>query len=383
MKVLIFEWGGGSYTYHDICDELADRGIKFKTVSYSFRDKNEDEFFINRFGKILNDECFDIIFSVNFFPLVSMCAKEKGIPYVAWCYDNPMDVPFIERTLGNDVNKVYMFDRSQVEGYRKKGFKNVYHQPLAVNAARLSRYKAQNRFKSQVTFVGTFYDSAIDIYRAGMDELCKEYVDTVCKAQRGVYGNYIIDEYMSQDVIDNINASYAASDNEAIRTLKVLPDRMRFVMAADVTRFERILILEMLARRYDVKVFSRTKPQEAPHIELMGTCNYYDEMPQVFKSADINMNITLKCIQTGIPQRALDIMGSGSFLLTNYQSEFDDYFTDGENIAIFRSLEEAIEKAEFYINHEGARDRIARAGIEAVAVKFSYKDAIEHILCAK
>ncbi len=380
MKILIFEWGGGSYTYRDIVNELCRRGVSYRTISYTFRNKNEDEFFVSRFGRILDEERFDAVFSVNYFPLVSECANARGVRYIAWCYDNPMDVPDIERTLGNEVNSVYMFDRLQVEGYQKKGFTNVKHLPLAVDVSRLSAIPFDPEYRSQISFVGTFYDSAIDIYRAGMNDLCREYVDTVCNAQRGVYGKYIIDEYMADEVISEINAAFAASDNPAVRSMSVSLERMKFVMAADVTRFERILLLEMLGRRYDVQVYSREQPEAATHIRLMGTCNYYDEMPKVFKGSDINMNITLKCIQSGIPQRALDIMGAGGFLLTNYQPELEEHFEDGKSLAVFNSFEEAVDKADYYMKHEAERERIADAGRMIVEKHYSYSQAMGVLL---
>ena len=38
----------------------------------------------------------------------------------------------------------------------------------------------------------------------------------------------------------------------------------------------------------------------------------------MFANSKVNLNITLRNIKTGIPLRALDIMGAGGFLLTNY-----------------------------------------------------------------
>ena len=52
-------------------------------------------------------------------------------------------------------------------------------------------------------------------------------------------------------------------------------------------------------------------------------------MPLVFQNSKINLNITLRSIKNGIPLRAIDIMGAGGFLLTNYQNDFGLHFTDG------------------------------------------------------
>lgn len=62
-----------------------------------------------------------------------------------------------------------------------------------------------------------------------------------------------------------------------------------------------------------------------PAAEYVGPIDWYSVMPLVFKNTCINLNITLKSIQSGIPLRGMDIMGSGGFLLTNYQNDFLDF----------------------------------------------------------
>ena len=91
------------------------------------------------------------------------------------------------------------------------------------------------------------------------------------------------------------------------------------------------------------------------------------------------MNITLKIIQSGIPLRALDIMGAGGFLLSNFQPELNEYFEDGVEFASFNSAEEAYEKATFYLKNDDIRENIASRGREKVARDFSYKKMMDII----
>lgn len=115
MKLLIFEWAAGTYTYNDIAETLDVMGISHRTVSYQFEDKNEDEFFVYRFGQVLEDDSYDAVFSVNYFPLVAKCCNERSIKYISWSYDNPLDVP--------DIEKPWVFRQitcSCLTGYRRK-----------------------------------------------------------------------------------------------------------------------------------------------------------------------------------------------------------------------------------------------------------------------
>ena len=57
-------------------------------------------------------------------------------------------------------------------------------------------------------------------------------------------------------------------------------------------------------------------------------------MPLIFRESKINLNITLRSITSGMPLRALDIMGAGGFLLSNYQQELAENYIDGEELVL-------------------------------------------------
>ena len=58
-----------------------------------------------------------------------------------------------------------------------------------------------------------------------------------------------------------------------------------------------------------------------------------EELPCVFRYSKLNLNPTLKSIQSGIPLRALDIMGAKGVLLSNFQPELVEYFEDGLHLS--------------------------------------------------
>ena len=88
-----------------------------------------------------------------------------------------------------------------------------------------------------------------------------------------------------------------------------------------------------------------------------------------------------RSIKTGIPLRVWDILGSGGFALTNYQSEFDGIFQAGDTLEIFEDKEELLEKATFYLEHDGIRNKIARQGLELVTKEHNYTVRINQMLC--
>lgn len=374
MNVLIFEWGAGTFTYNDIVDSFSRNGVKYRTVSYEFDDKNCDEFFEYRFSKVLDEDKYDAVFSVNYFPLVAKCCHKHGICYLSWSYDNPLDVPDIEKTLGYPENQVYVFDRIQAEKYQKAGFSNVFHLPLAVNtkrldAIKLTRNETEN-YSCDIAFVGKMYDSMFGAYKSMMDEQMQGYVDALVRSQQNVYGYYFVDELLTDDILARINKHF--KEIEPDTSFELSREALSYAIAAQITRNDRLVMLNLLSSHFDLKYYSWEKCDLLSRAHFMGSCDYFDMQPKVFMSSKVNLNITLKILQSGIPLRCMDILGAGGFLLSNYQPELAEYFVDGRDVIMYDSIEDAYDKASYYINHNDERLQIAKNGHDRAAELFSY-----------
>lgn len=379
MKILLFDFG--AYTLPDIEACFRKKNIEYRLVTYHFGNKNEDDFFIYRFQRFLEEESYDAVFSVNFFPLVAECCYKKAIKYISWSYDNPLNVVEIEKTLGYETNYVFLFDRVQVERYQRAGFHNVYHMPLAVNTNRLDQIRMtkeeQSRYRAQVGFVGKLYDSPLQEYMALMDDYLKGYLEAVCQSQFNLYGCYLVDDLLSDAVIEQINQGFLTRNPDT--KFRMTREALSYACAAQVTRRERVTLLALLSARHDVKIYSREDNEMLSKAHFMGSVGYLREMPKVFKASDINLNINLKISQSGMPLRVLDILGAGGFLLSSYQPEVAEYFDDGQEVVLYQSIEDAVEKAQFYLANDVIRKKIAENGYRKVKEHFSYENQIEKI----
>ena len=101
------------------------------------------------------------------------------------------------------------------------------------------------------------------------------------------------------------------------------------------------------------------------------------DMPVMFANSAINLNVTLRNIRTGIPLRALDIMGAGGFLLTNYCPELNEYMTEGKDFVSYIDAGDCCEKAVYYIEHEAERKKIAANGHDRILDMFTYEHQIK------
>lgn len=379
MRILFFDWG--AYTYMDVASAFSNLNIEYKTVFYHFEDKNNDEFFEFKFLKELGGNDFDAVFSVNFFPLVSKCCQKAGIKYISWSYDAPLNVPDIEKTLGNECNYTFLFDRAQVIHFNGLGFDNVYHLPLAVNTKRLDKIQPtaadMAKYGCDVSFVGKLYESDYPLLRAVFDDYQKGYAEALINAQKETYGMYLYDPAIDEAFIEGATQRYrkATGNPDAV----VSKEALEYAFSAEATRRERLLIIAMLSNHFKFNLYSREQNDLLKKAHFMGSCGYLEQMPTVFKASKVNLNNTLKCLKTGIPLRALDILGAGGLLLTNYQEEIFEHFTE-EEVVMYESAEDAFEKAAHFLKNEDKRKQIALNGYNKVKEYFTYESRISDML---
>lgn len=381
MKLLIFECATGTYTYRDVIEYFRKTGIEYKTISYAFKNGVSDDFFEYRFARLLKEDHYDAVFGIDYYPPVAKCCHDNGIRYISWSYDNPIDAVGIEESLAYPEVMLFVFDRIQAEGYNKKGFDNVIYLPLAVNCGRLEKIRLskgeEQLYTTDVAFVGKMYDSMIDSFLANMDDYCRGYVDSVVRAQSKVYGYYFIDDMLTDEFVDRVNNYFKVLAPDTDFYLR--RENLSYAMGAQATKIERLILLKLISAHYDMKYYSYDKCDLLTNARYMGTCNYYDQMPKVFKASKINLNITLKILQSGIPLRALDILGSGGFLLSSFQPEIAEYFENYNEVVMYDSIEDAYDKVKYYLEHEDERLRIAANGHQKVKELFSYERQFEKL----
>lgn len=380
MRILLYEWS--SYLQYDVKWICREQGIEFDTFSWHFADKNEDEKFEEWFQRSVDTKKYDALLSINYWPLLSKVAQKNSIRYLAWCYDNPLNVIRPEDTLGNPVNSVFFFDRVQAEQYRQAGFDTVHYLPLGVNSTRLQKVNLSSadrkKYAADISLVGSLYESRMQDLRAIMDERTRGYLDGIMAAQQNLYGCYLLDELVTDDIVSRINAYVAEQHPDT--GFKLIKEALTFAMASEITRKERLILLTLLGRRFDTRLYSFQASDILQEVKCLPPIDYVSEMPKVFACSKVNLNPTLKCIQSGIPLRALDVMGAGGFLLSNYQIELAEQFTDGQDMVLYESVEDAVAKAEFYLKHEDIRQQIAANGRRKVAEEYTLQARFREIL---
>lgn len=380
-KVLYLDWP--CFGKADILETFSLLGMEVISFFHDHYTERKDAAFDEAFDAAVNDA--DFAFSFNYYPLLSEGCKRHNIPYLSIIYDSPQ-VAVFSYTIINPCNFVFIFDSELAARLRKEGISTVYYLPLPVNPSRIHKIlqkKPANaaRYNADVSFVGTLYHEDHDFYGRldGISDYTRGYLEGIMDAQRKVYGYHFIEEVLTQNVIaDMQNASGYQLDRYGVQTLEYV--FANYFIDRKITQLERIELLNAVAERFSLKLF--TVDCNAPVIKAanMGTADYYTEMPYVFANSRINLNITLRSISSGIPLRCMDILNCGGFLLTNYQADFFRHLNADEHYVYFESRDDLLAKIEYYLSHERERIEIAQNGQRAVQANYSYKVIIPQIL---
>lgn len=377
MNILLYDMG--SYTCHDIIYYMKQMGHTVKPIYYHFEDRYADDLFLERFDALLHADAYDCVFSVNFFPLVARLAYEHQIPYLSWCYDSPMDER-LQDSFHYDTNRIFLFDGAEALEYQAKGYSHIYHLPLAVNTARLDALSYSQEqisvYSADISFVGRLYESPLPVLLQSASDYDRGYIEGILQAQLRIYGCNLIDELIPNELLNRLNAQYRALGQTSISLNR---RGLSYAIATQMTHIERIILLEELGTRYDTHFYSTDSYTFTAPVQCHGAIANATDTPGVYRHSRLNLCPTLRSIASGIPLRALDIMGCGGALLANYQIELAEHFTDGEDCILYESMEDAILKADYYLQHDEERQRIAGNGYEKVCRDFSYPDRLQRI----
>lgn len=381
MKILVLSWN--SYCNEDIVCAFIKQGHTVCTVNYDERVELEKQNQIIQMSIDANKP--DVLFSFNYFPLVSELCMKNGIRYIGWVYDSPY-LNLYSYTITNECNSVYTFDYAVYEEFALNGISTVHYLPMGVNASRLqsmtNNKKMQEKHNCDVSFVGSLYtEPKHDLYAKfeTMSDFAKGYLDGIIQSQLNVYGINFLENMLTPSIVDEMEKAYPTNPNG----LTVATDKFiyaDYVLSRKVTAIERNEVIRRLSEKCRFHLYTNDASIVIGSANNLGNIDYYDEMPYVFKNSKINLNISLRSIKTGIPLRAWDIMGCGGFLLTNYQQEFLEYFDPDSDFVYYEDMGDLEEKVHYYLENDEIRIKISQNGLKKVLNNHTFENRIPELL---
>ncbi len=376
-KILYYTWD--EYTFQDCLAALRSLGHNVDVISDHIADYDFDEAFMASLKKRCSMNKYDFIFTFNYFPVIARIAADCQLQYISWIFDSP-HLTLDSITLSNEFNSVFLFDHALYEKYCAKGMQTVHYMPLAYNQPRLEKIIGglSANYQHDITFLGTLYDDKNDFFEQinYLPPYLDGFIHAIIDTQQLIFGMDLCDLLFNHEKCEEM-AKYIQIDMGG-QYIDYRDDLFRNMIRKKTTVIERRQLLSMIGQRYPVDLYAPKNPHDLP-VTYKGYAEYTQQMPEIFYTSKINLNITLRSILSGIPLRIIDVLGAHGFLLTNYQPELSEYFENSEELVWFEDKEDLMDKIDFYLAHDKERQRIAEKGNLKVQQCFTYEKLLPKI----
>ena len=123
-------------------------------------------------------------------------------------------------------------------------------------------------------------------------------------------------------------------------------------------------------------------PQEYSFLENHLGTPLSNEYAKIINASKISINLFLdhyEKLSAGINLRACEIPACEAFQLCKYSPNLEEIFTLGRDIETFETIEELLEKVDYYLKNDQARIRIAKNGCETIR-SFTYESQVSSFL---
>ncbi|MCR4922714.1 MAG: glycosyltransferase [Lachnospiraceae bacterium] len=382
----------GSICEPDMIDAFKSAGLKVFEIDEEIKNK---EILPSRQVELVDREIRRhgplFVFSINFFPALAEICSIHGTFYLCQTVDSPVNQLF-SRSITKKTNRIFLFDKGQYRRFHGYNEGRIFHLPLSANVERYDRVissigeEDRKKYSNDIAFVGSLYSEKNDLNKAtDISPYTKGYIDGLINSQKSVYGAFFIEDALNDRVIKELKEIFP----ELFRFDKAIEETDSYIaanslIAPGIAERERVETLNMLAKSFKVTLYTRSDRGELSGVDVRGGVSTHLEMPKIFNLSKINLNMTVRSIESGLPLRIFDIMACGGFVITNYQEELSEHFEVGKEVEMYSDPLELKEKCDYYLRHDEERRKIAQRGYEKVknehSCKKRVKDMIERVV---
>ena len=375
MKVLFYRYN--SICEPDFIDAFATAGLQVSEVTVEMERKDIlGEERVRILLEAIASEQPLFVFSIDFFPFISLVCERVGIIYAALSVDCPV-AEIYSPEIKNKCNRVFLFDKDQYDSLKDICPGRVFYMPLGAAAERLAVIPFPETYEYGVSFIGSLYNEkdryALLKKQGKIEKSALDHMEELVEAQLKERGLDIIEKGLTENDIRALKDA----DPGFYENPDAVTDMDRYVavnnyLGNHLTSLDRIKVLNMLGESLPegtVHLFTRSDTSEiSKNVVIHGGVNTLTEMPTVFRSSVINLNLTSRTIKKGLPQRIWDILGSEAFCVTDGDRLFDGNLETGTHLKTFASYDELPDICAYYLEHADEAENMAAAGYDTVRI---------------
>lgn len=302
--------------------------------------------------------------------------RNHGIPLIILCFENPFFglnnnlIDEIKRY--PDYYRLFVWDPYYLDLLRQY-FKNCY--PI-LHAAEIAEFQTDvPAFKRKLAFVGHISD---------FNQLRAE------RAEAGDHVDDLIDQVMLQkmhnpdlNIFDLITDSskriqgFKANDPRLFKTNMFLHKHVIYPLYAEGLGKYRYYLLNQLSE-FHVDYYGDVN-WTASHITFNPPVSYFEELPRIYHSTIVNLDIPPFQSIHSLNNRFFDIAAAQALLLTEAKSDLISIFDEVELIC-YGSLDELKEKIRFYLENIDVRNKVAEKLHQCVQKNHTYEHRVRYMV---
>ncbi|HEX2769612.1 MAG TPA: glycosyltransferase, partial [Geobacteraceae bacterium] len=275
---------------------------------------------------------------------------ELKVPFASWYVDSPTYILYGGEENISPYCAVFCWERAYLQPVAEMGFHSPTFLPLATDPEVFSPggNPVNGRFASSLAFVGDSMETAQTKWEKKLSNKVKKDIASISA------------EKMQIDRKKEILEIFPSLEGHAVCKRSRLDIEAALIWKATQEyrlRLARSLIPLGLVIYGDAgwsRFFARKRI-------LRPKVDYFRELPDVYRGTDVNINCTSFQMKTAVNQRVFDVAACGGFLLSDYQEDMDRFFEVGKEAICFRTTEEAVSLAAYYLVKDTERRKIAEA----------------------
>lgn len=346
---------GWPYIMQDVISALHKLGHSVRLIHSSARGA---KYFLNK--EIMKNKP-DFIFLLDAIGLkVDDLAKFK-VPYISWFFDNPFN--WLNESFISDYYHIFVWDKTYVADLKKAGFRNVYYLPLAANPDVFYPREIENKYLCDISFAGS---SLIDSPELNFDSDAKVgFIKLV--AQRVCESPWVA----LNDILARINKEkgidFKLNDDSKFREFEL------FIQNYSRTAYRYQIIEAVL--KFNPYLYGDEgwrKIADTMGGVYNGRINNRLDLPVLYSSSRINLNITVPQLRDSYSHRAFEIPACEGFIISDYRPEAENFFEIGSELVCFHTKADLQEKIDYFLRNEKDRIQIARRAKKRVIEEHTY-----------
>lgn len=370
----------------DVAEVLRKRGHNL--IIYSIPDQEQDLSFqlVNHkkfpLYEFLEKKDWDIVFSLDYYPSISLICNKMNKLYVSWNTEPPFSNLY-SSTVINQTNLIFVADKWVADNFKREGIENIFYLPEGVNLQRCNENRQTEEQNKEIECSMICNSKVLSWQELFQTEHLLDatlgYLDGLVACQNLIYGYDFFEkslpEYLYKDLMKN---SKIYLPRDSVQSIQQFYAEQCFYPR--ISSVDRTIAAKVVSNVANIKISVYTDDEKlaGEYLKNCGSLLYENELA-IIDRTKININVCPRGFKDGIYGHALRIMGMGGFLITDYKNGLLEEFVPGKDFIIYEDMKDLVENAKHYLRYPEERCKIGVNAYEKIAVRHTLDQRIEVI----